>query len=64
MSTFATAPVEYKVVSFDADSTASELSDGLSKLGRESWTVVSSYHLHHLNAIHYVLVRQLASSTK
>ena len=56
-----TAAIEFKVVSFDADSTATELSEGLSKIGADGWALVSSYHLHHLNAIHYVFSR---SATK
>lgn len=61
---FTTAPGEYKVVSFDADSTATELSEGLSKIGQEGWALVSTYHLHHLNAIHYVFGRQSTPSNK
>ena len=57
MSTLANLPLEYKVVSFDADSTVTELSEGLTKLGSENWNLVNSYHLHHLNAVYYVLAR-------
>jgi hypothetical protein len=60
MSTFAT--IEHKVVGFDADSTTTELSDGLSTQGHDGWKVVSSYHLHHLNTVYFVLSREVSSN--
>ncbi len=62
MSALATAPIEYKVVSFEADTDAPELSQQLTTLGREGWNVSSTYHLHHLNAVFFVLMR--AGSTE
>jgi hypothetical protein len=59
-----TVAVEYKVVSFDADSTVTELSEGLSKTGTDGWALVSTYHLHHLNTIHYVFSRSSSSAPK
>ena len=61
MSTIAISPVEYNVVSFDADNTASELTAALNKLGQEGWTLASTYHLHHLNSVTYVFTRQAAT---
>jgi hypothetical protein len=61
MSSFPASQIEYKVVSFDADSTVTELSEGLSKLGMEGWIVVNSYHLHHLNAVFFVVTRHFAA---
>jgi hypothetical protein len=61
MSTLSPTPVEYNVVSFDADSTAAELTAQLNQLGQEGWTLASTYHLHHLNSVTYVFTRQLAT---
>jgi hypothetical protein len=62
MSTLATTPVEYKVVSFDADSTAADLTSQLNKIGQEGWTLASTYHLHHLNTVFYVFARPTTST--
>jgi hypothetical protein len=62
MSTFAT--IEHKVVSFNADSTVTEISDGLSTHGRDGWKVASTYHIHHLNNVYFVLSREIAPQTK
>jgi hypothetical protein len=57
MSTLSNTPVEYKVVSFDADSTAADLTSELNKIGQEGWTLASTFHLHHLNTVTYVFAR-------
>jgi len=54
---------EYNVLRFDADSTDEDLNKGLAPLGHDGWKIASTYHLHHLNAVVYVLYRE-ASSTK
>ena len=61
MSTLSTTPVEYKVVSFDADSTPDDLTTELAKIGQEGWLLASTYHLHHLNTVTYVFTRQAAT---
>lgn len=55
------AQTEYKVVRLDADSTVDELSQALTRAGRDGWKLVSTYHLHHLNSVDYVFGRDLGS---
>ncbi len=55
--------IEYNVVRFDADSTDDDLNKGLAPLGRDGWKLASAYHLHHLNAVVYVFIRE-AGTTK
>ena len=61
MSTTAATPLDYKVVSFDADSTVADLTAELTKIGRDGWLLASTYHLHHLNTVTYVFTRQTAT---
>ncbi|MEJ0001418.1 MAG: hypothetical protein WDO13_21195 [Verrucomicrobiota bacterium] len=63
MSTPATA-YEYKVVRLDADSLDVEIARNLTDVGREGWKLASTYHLHHLNAVFYVLFRETGAPTK
>jgi len=62
MSTSAAS--EYKVIRIDADSTTDELSRALSDAGRDCWSLVNAYHLHHLNSIDFVFSRETSSGTK
>jgi hypothetical protein len=62
MSTSAITPIEYTVFSFDADTTAAELTSKLNKIGQEGWLLATAYHLHHLNSVSYVFTRQPGST--
>ena len=64
MSTPANIPVEYNVVRFDADSTDTDLTQGLSQVGRDGWKLSGTVHLHHLNTIVCIFTREAGSFTK
>ena len=64
MSTSARTPVEYNVVRFDADSTDTDLIQGLSQAGRDGWKLSNTVHLHHLNTIVCFLIRETDASPK
>ena len=64
MSTSAPTLVEYNVVRFDADSTDTDLIQGLSQVGRDGWKLSSTVHLHHLNTIVCILVREPDATAK
>lgn len=55
---------EYKVVHFDVDTEDSVLSDSLSKLGVAGWKLVSTYHIHHVNANFFIFSRETSSVTQ
>ncbi len=56
------AAIEYNVVRFDADSTDSDLNQALGRIGADGWKLASSYHLHHLNTVVYVFLRETAAA--
>ncbi len=48
----------YKVIRIDADSTTDELAKALNEAAQGGWTLVNTYHLHHLNSIDFVFAQE------